>query len=632
VRSALRQAASERQAIEQVASDEGGKAIRVIAEPLRPTRAPEHFRVSFEHPSGVAPAPVPARLAPRTGGDEALEEEARALRRELQTSVEAFEATNEELKASNEEVTSINEELQSTNEELETSKEELQSLNEELTTVNSQLQTKVLELESLTDDLDNLLSSTDIAVIFLDTQLRVRRFTPAINDLITLIPADIGRPLIHFAQKFSDGELIEDARRVLAKLVPLESEAHSESGRWYLRRTLPFRTDDNHIDGVVVTFIDITARKQAEQAIAAAKERLQAVIEQMPAAVLMIEAPTGTLLFANRQAATLFNQPFPLPFIGHTWIASYAAFRGLHADGRPYEPREWPLARALARGEMVRDEELGFMSPDGTHGTVSMSTSAVRNPAGETVAVVAAFWDISERKRTEQALRESEERFRLLVESARDFAIFLVDAEGRVASWNPGAEHVTGFGEVDILGEPGAILFTPEDRAAGVPEQKLQTAAKLGSASDERWYLRKDGTRFWASGVLTAALDPNGTRRGFVNIMRDETDRRATDVQLQQALQSAQQLRVKAEGANRAKDEFISTVSHELRTPLNTIRLWSRMFASGKVQGPEVIEGGKMVDRAALAQQQLIDDLLDVSRMASGHLRLAMRDTPLKRT
>ncbi|MGH8256474.1 MAG: chemotaxis protein CheB [Steroidobacteraceae bacterium] len=223
VRSALRQAASERQATEQVASDVDGKAIRVIAEPLNPTRTPEYFRVSFEHPAGVAPAPVPARPAPRTGADEALEQEARALRQELQTSVEAFEATNEELKASNEEVTSINEELQSTNEELVTSKEELQSLNEELSTVNTQLQTKVLELEALTDDLDNLLRSTDLAVVFLDVQLRVRRFTPAINDLLTLIPADIGRPLADFAQKFSDGELIEDARCVLAKLVPLES-------------------------------------------------------------------------------------------------------------------------------------------------------------------------------------------------------------------------------------------------------------------------------------------------------------------------------------------------------------------------------------------------------------------------
>jgi len=267
VRNALRQAASERQAVEQVASDDQGGPIRVVAGPLRPTHTPEHFYVSFEQPIGKVPVRVAARHVSRDG-DDALEDEARALRRELQMSVEAFEATTEELKASNEEVTSINEELQSTNEELQTSKEELQSLNEELTTVNSQLQSKVFELEALTDDLDNLLSSTDIAVVFLDAQLRVRRFTPAINDLLTLIPADIGRPLADFAQKFSDGDLIADARRVLAKLVPLESEAHSQSGRWYLRRALPFRTDDNRIAGVVITFIDITARKHAEQAIA----------------------------------------------------------------------------------------------------------------------------------------------------------------------------------------------------------------------------------------------------------------------------------------------------------------------------------------------------------------------------
>jgi PAS domain S-box-containing protein len=188
---------------------------------------------------------------------------------------------------------------------------------------------------------------------------------------------------------------------------------------------------------------------------------------------------------------------------------------------------------------------------------------------------------------------------------------------------------VTGHSEADILGHSASVLFTPEDRANRAPETELRRAAESGRALDERWHLRKDGTRFWSSGVLTVARDATGVPRGFVKVMRDHTERKETDARLQEALRSARQLRAEAEGANRAKDDFISTVSHELRTPLNTIRLWSRMLISGKVPTPQVIEGGKMIDRAALAQQQLIDDLLDVSRMASGHLRLAMRDTML---
>jgi PAS domain S-box-containing protein len=205
----------------------------------------------------------------------------------------------------------------------------------------------------------------------------------------------------------------------------------------------------------------------------------------------------------------------------------------------------------------------------------------------------------------------------------------MLDPEGLVASWNSGAERVTGFTAVDILGQPGACLFTPEDRAAGIPEQEIERAAATGAALDERWHMRRDGTRFWASGVMTAAREGGGPLRGFVKVMRDQTERKETDSRLQEALQSAQQLRATAEHANRVKDEFISTVSHELRTPLNTIRLWSRMFISGKVHDEEVIKGGQMIDRAALAQQQLIDDLLDVSRMSTGHLRLNLRDTAL---
>ena len=639
VRTSLRQAIAERRTVStEVQSETGAGPMSVVAAPLRHSRPPDYFRVSFEQGlDNSRPAEAGALTAKALRGasrepappDSFLEEEVRVLRRELQASVESFEATNEELKASNEEVTSINEELQSANEELETGKEELQALNEELVTVNAQLQTKLLELEALTNDLDNLLSSTNIAVVFLDTQLRVRRFTPAISDLLELLPADIGRPLAHLAQKFSDGDLIADATAVLARLAPLEAEALSHSGRWYLRRTLPYRTDDNRIGGIVVTFVEITARKHAQQAVEAAQARLQAVIEQMPAAVLMVEAPSGKLLLANRLAATLFHQEFPLPFIGQDWTVAYAVLQGIHPDGRPFQRDEWPLARTLASGETVLDAELAFIRRDGSRRALSMNASPIRSDSGTMVAAVAAFWDVTDRKRGEAALRESEARFRMLVESVHDFAIFMLDKEGRVVSWNQGAQRVTGHSEEDIVGKPVDVLFTPEDRAAQAPQSEIRRAAESGRALDERWHLRKDGTRFWASGVLTVARDADGIPHGYVKVMRDQTDRKQTDARLQEALRSAQQLRARAEGANRAKDEFISTVSHELRTPLNTIRLWSRMFVGGKVPAPQVMEGGRAIDRAALAQQQLIDDLLDVSRMASGQLRLAMRDTVL---
>ena len=196
--------------------------------------------------------------------DLAAGEERRLLRLELQSATEAYEATNEELKAAHEEATSMNEELQSANEELETSKEELQSINEELTTVNSQLQAKIVQLEATTNDLANLLGSTDIAVVFLDANFRVRRFTPAVTDLLELIDTDIGRPITDLAQKFTDDKLLSDARSVLQHLVPVEREILSHSGRWYMRRMLPYRTAENRIEGVVITFIDIGAHKRAE--------------------------------------------------------------------------------------------------------------------------------------------------------------------------------------------------------------------------------------------------------------------------------------------------------------------------------------------------------------------------------
>jgi two-component system CheB/CheR fusion protein len=203
-----------------------------------------------------------------------LEYELKTTREELQSTIEEQESSNEELKAANEEIMSVNEELRSTNEELETSKEELQSLNEELTTVNNQLQDKVGELEAANNDLNNLLSSTDIATIFLDTQFLIKRFTPATTQLLNLISTDVGRPLSDIASIFNDKGLLQDAHNVLAKLMPLEKEVPTND-HCYIRRIVPYRTEDNRIDGVVVTFIDITERKRAEQALIQSKREAE---------------------------------------------------------------------------------------------------------------------------------------------------------------------------------------------------------------------------------------------------------------------------------------------------------------------------------------------------------------------
>lgn len=184
-----------------------------------------------------------------------LEEELRVTKDDLQGAIDRMEDSNEE-------VVSVNEELRSLNEELESSKEELQSLNEELSTVNQQLQSKVQELESTNSDLKNLLASSDIATLCLDRQLHIKWLTPGMQNIFKLLASDIGRPISAFSEALSGDGLVSDAKAVLKKLAPVEREVKLHSGRWYLRRTLPYRTADDHIGGVTITFADITESKR----------------------------------------------------------------------------------------------------------------------------------------------------------------------------------------------------------------------------------------------------------------------------------------------------------------------------------------------------------------------------------
>jgi two-component system CheB/CheR fusion protein len=204
---------------------------------------------------------TPARSAARLAE---LERELEQARERLQTTREEMQTSQEELKSTNEELQSTNEELQSTNEELTTSKEEMQSLNEELQTINTELQSKVDDLSMANSDMKNLLDSTDIATVFLDNDLHVRRFTTQATKIIKLIGADVGRPITDLASDLRYPELPEDAREVLRTLVSTEKPIAARDGRWFTVRIMPYRTLDNRIDGVVITFADITVSKSLE--------------------------------------------------------------------------------------------------------------------------------------------------------------------------------------------------------------------------------------------------------------------------------------------------------------------------------------------------------------------------------
>ncbi|GMA57966.1 hypothetical protein GCM10025858_24690 [Alicyclobacillus sacchari] len=216
-----------------------------------------------------------------------LERELQMYQEKLQVTVEELETSNEELQATNEEIVAANEELQSTN-------EELHSVNEELLTINAEYQLNIQQLTELNNDMDNFLASTQIGTLFLDREMRVRRFTPAITKEINLLEVDIGKPISHISHHLKYDEMVQDAEKVLATSVPIEREIESKTGHWYSVRILPYRTAEQPIKGTVLTFVDITRMKQMNEEL----RKLSYAIEQSPS-IVVITDPSGAIEYVN---------------------------------------------------------------------------------------------------------------------------------------------------------------------------------------------------------------------------------------------------------------------------------------------------------------------------------------------
>ncbi len=357
---------------------------------------PDVYLVLLEEvpPGDLAPAEeTAAGVADHGGRIAALEQELRAKEEYLQTTLEEMETSNEEMKSTNEEMQSVNEELQSTNEELETSKEELQSVNEELATVNAELQAKVADLSRANNDMNNLLAGTGVGTLFVDMQLRIARFTPAVTQVFNLIPSDIGRPVAHTVSNLVDFDrLVEDIMTVMDTLAPQEAEVRTKTDAWYLMRIRPYRTQENVIEGAVLTFVDITEIKRAE-AVKRESERFIAMIHQAIAAVGQVD-PEGRFVYVNDHFSKLFGYT-------RTELLGMGILDLAHPDDRPDDRARY---RALAGGGPDFRFEKRCLRKDGSALWVENRVSGIRDAEGRVQSMVTVLIDITKWKRMEEEL------------------------------------------------------------------------------------------------------------------------------------------------------------------------------------------------------------------------------------
>lgn len=330
-----------------------------------------------------------------------LEDELRRTRDQLRTTIEQYETSLEEIKASNEELQAINEELRSASEELETSKEELQSVNEELTTLNQELKLRVDEVSHANSDLQNLMTSTDIGVVFLDRALNIKRFTPRVQDLFNMIPSDIGRPLGDLTHRLDSGDLPALARAVLQTLRGESREVRSHDGRRYQLRLLPYRSLEDRIDGVVLTFVEVTdlhdaiaARRKSEAALQATQARLELALRTAPMLVVSFD----------RSLQVVWGY-----VLGEELTARSPRLADLMSDAHAAQLLE--LARSVLASGVGRRAELALGLPGGAR-TFDFRIERTVTEAG--AGVEAVGFDITPSKRAEAALREADRRKDLL--------------------------------------------------------------------------------------------------------------------------------------------------------------------------------------------------------------------------
>ena len=362
--------------------------------------------------------------------------------------------------------------------------------------------------------------------------------------------------------------------------------------------------------GLLAVIRDITDRTRAEAAVHASEERLRLLIESAQDYAIFSLDPQWRVTSWSTGAAVLFGYT-EREVLGHSGDVVFTPED--RAQGAP--AREAATARDAGQAA----DERWHLRKDGTRFYGSGTLRPLRGADATLRGFVKILRDLTERQRAEAALRASEERLRVLVESVQDYAIFTVDPAGRVMSWNEGARRLKGYLADEIVGQPMERFYLPEDVAAGKPAQERQTALVAGRSEDESWRVRKDGTRLWINEIMTALIADDGTHLGFTKISRDLTARKAAEDAVARALAVEQAARAEAEAALATRAQFLSIASHELRTPLTSLIGFAYLLPRATAQGPAALTAlSERITHQARRLDTLVGQLLDVARLQQG--------------
>ncbi|MGM0581263.1 MAG: CheR family methyltransferase [Bacteroidota bacterium] len=544
-----------------------------------------------------------------------LEKELKANKENLQTTVEELESSNEELQASNEE-------LQSSNEELE-------SVNEELYTVNAEFQEKVEELTDANNDLNNLIHSTNIAILFLDSELNIRKFTPAIKDILNLMPHDEGRHISHFRSRFQIENFTDKIEGVHRDLKPFETSIQDPNDRQFMMRVTPFRTDKNEIKGIVISFVEITPYFQVKNTVELSEKALDKINQDFETPTelfkLIVNHSTEMISLHDLEGNIEYVSPAAKEILG----VSPQSLNSVH----PYKfiknkehQKAWQNAfDKIKEGKTYGNIQVEFITGKNSSKWLEIRFKAVNNDSGELIKILASSKDVSRRVFFEEEIQKLS-----LIAKQTKYAVIITDLDGKINYVNESFLKLTNYKESYVLGKkPGDFLQGKDTDPKTVKIMSDAVKERKGFEVDIINYTKK-GHKYWTNIQCELLYDRYQKPIGFFSIQSEISREKEFEVQIESLNQMLKSRNNKLTELNKSLEEFAYVASHDLKEPARNIKSILELILkkSEGILDDKLMNYMQMAASAGDKMNQMINSLLEYSR--SGVLNEDLKTIDLK--